>query len=123
MSLADLDLVNIDAVLEPSIFTCVSELMHDWKSCISLDPRRSVGETQELTCFTNLDIIPTHLPLPHLSILSKRPIFEAVAALPLHPVVCILELVPKLNGDSIVCKCEELLPQAIRFFFFPLLGE
>jgi hypothetical protein len=76
-----------------------------------------------LTRFADLNIIPTHLPFSHLSILGKRPVLEAVTTLPLHAIMCILELVPELHGDLVVRKSEKLLAKAIAFLLLPLFCE
>lgn len=72
---------------------------------------------------TNLNIIPTHHPLPHNTILIERPILEPIAALPLHPIMGILILVPELNGDLIISKREELFTQLVVVLFVPLPGQ
>lgn len=71
----------------------------------------------------NLNIIPTHLPFPHPPILSKSPVLKPIAALPLHPIVGILVLVPELDGNFVVRESEKFLAQAVGFFFFPLRGK
>lgn len=58
---------------------------------------------------SNLYIIPAHHTLPHPAILREGPILQAIATLPLHPVVGILVLVPELDSDLVVAKSEELL--------------
>lgn len=71
----------------------------------------------------NLNIVPTHLPLPHPPILSKSPILKPVASLPLHSIVGILILVPELHGNLVVRESEEFLAQAVGFFFLPFRCE
>lgn len=71
----------------------------------------------------DLDIISTHLPLPHAPILCERPVFEPVTSLPLHRIVAVLILVPELDGNLIVGPGEKLLAKAIIFLLFPLPGE
>lgn len=70
-----------------------------------------------------LDIVTTHLPLPHSSILRKRPVLEAIAALPLHTIFCILVLIPKLDRDLVCREREELFAQTIISLPLPFLCE
>lgn len=70
-----------------------------------------------------LDIVTTHLSLPHSSILRKRPIFETIAALPLHTILHVLILVPKLDRDLVCCECEELFAQTVVLLPLPFLCE
>lgn len=63
------------------------------------------------------------MPLPHLSVWGKGPILQAVAPLPLHAVVGILELIPELYGNFVVGKGKELLAQPVVLFPLPLLGQ
>ena len=72
----DLDFINIHALLEPPLI---------------------LGD---------LDIIPTHLPLPHTPILCKRPILQSITAFPLHLFMRVLILIPELDGDLVVGECE-----------------
>ncbi len=67
MSLADLHSVHINPALEPTL------------------------------AVFNLHIIPAHLPLPHQTILSKRPVLQSICAPPLARLI--LPLVPKLHSD------------------------
>lgn len=71
----------------------------------------------------NKDIIPTHLSLPHNALFIVRPILQAIAPLPLHPVVSILILVPELHGDLVVREGEELLAQTVVLLLVPLGGQ
>jgi hypothetical protein len=56
---------------------------------------------KSLTRFGDVDVVAAHLPLAHLSVLSKGPVFKAVAAFPLHPIMRVLELVPKLDSNFV----------------------
>lgn len=67
MPLRDVDRVDVDAVLEPTLRVRDS------------------------------DVVAAHLPLPHQSVLCKRPVLEPVRAPPLACVV--VPLVPELDGD------------------------
>ena len=58
--------------------------------------------------FGDLDIIPTHLPLTHNTILAKGPVFQTITALPLHTIMGILVFVPKLDRDFVVTEGEKL---------------
>ena len=82
---------------------------------------RSISEPASL--FPNNDIVTAHLPLPHLAILGKRPVFQPVTPLPFHAIVCILILVPELHSDFVILETEELLAQAIVLLLLPLGGE
>jgi hypothetical protein len=68
----------------------------------------------------NLDIIPTHLSLPHLAISRESPVLKPIAPLPLHSIRAILVLVPELHRDLVVGESEELFAQAVGLFFRPL---
>lgn len=70
-----------------------------------------------------LDIVTTHLSLPHSSILRKCPILEAIAALPLHTILCVLVLIPELDRDFVCCECEELFAQTVVLLPLPFLCE
>jgi len=93
MLLADLNQVHIHAVLEPSL---------------------RVRE---------LDIIATHLPLPHPPVLRKRPVLKTITTLPLHAIVGILILVPELDCDLVVGESEQLLAKLVALLLLPLLGQ
>lgn len=93
MLLRDVDSIHVHPILEPTLF------------------------------LRDLDIIAAHLPLPHSTILREGPVFEPVASLPLHPIVLVLVLVPKLHCNPVVCKSEKLLAQTIRLLFLPLGGQ
>ncbi|PPJ51943.1 hypothetical protein CBER1_09686 [Cercospora berteroae] len=67
----------------------------------------------------NFNIIPTHLPLPHDPLIIKRPILQAIAPLPLHPIILILILIPKLHRNTIFCKSEQFLSKLVVFHFSP----
>lgn len=69
----------------------------------------------------NLDVVSTHLALPHQAIFGKRPVLESVGAPPLARLI--VPLVPKLHGDLVVGEGEQLLAQAISLLLVPLLGE
>jgi hypothetical protein len=45
--------------------------------------------------FRNLNIVPTHLSLSHLSISRESPVLKPIAPLPLHSIRAITILVPK----------------------------
>lgn len=72
---------------------------------------------------TQKDIIATHLPLSHFTIIRERPVFEPIASLPLHLIMSILILIPELHGDLVICKGEQLLSKLIIVFLLPFLGE
>lgn len=76
-----------------------------------------------LTSFVNLDIIAAHVPLPHFAVLGEGPVLQAVAPLPLHAVMRILELIPELYSNLVVGKSEEFLAQPVVFLLLPLLGQ
>jgi hypothetical protein len=73
--------------------------------------------------FLDVDIIPTHLPLAHPPVRSKCPVLQAVAALPLHTICSILELIPELHGDTVLCECEQLFAQLVVMFAVPFIGQ
>lgn len=73
--------------------------------------------------FTQFDVISRHLALPHLTILRKRPILQPIASLPLHPIMLISVLVPKLHSDLIICERKQLLAKLIITFLLPFLCE
>lgn len=92
-----------------------------------------------LTSFTDLNVVPAHLALPHLAILRERPILEAIAPLPLHVVISILvfipgpvswrvphrdspSIAPELDSNLIVRESEKLLSQTVALLPFPFLG-
>ena len=93
MSLRDIHLINIHALLEPPLG------------------------------ILDLDVVPTHLPLAHSAILRKRPILQPITALPLHTIVAILVLIPELHRDLVIGESEELFAQAIRLLLVPLPCE
>jgi hypothetical protein len=68
----------------------------------------------------DLDIIPTHLSLPHPPVSRKSPVLKPVASLPLRSIRAILILVPKLHGNLVVRESEELFAQAVGLLFRPL---
>jgi len=72
---------------------------------------------------TNLYIIPAHLPLPHLAILSERPVFQPIASFPLVAIVGILVLVPKLDSDLVVCEGKQLFTETVVLFLLPFLRQ
>lgn len=96
MRLTDLDFVNVYAFFEPSIYTIVST-RDALKEATWVPEAESTCRTQWaelLTGFTDLDVVPAHLTLPHLAIFRKRPVLKAVAPLPLHTVMRILVFIP-----------------------------
>lgn len=66
-----------------------------------------------------LDVVPTHLTLPHYAILPKRPILKTITSLPLHAVVGIPILVPELHGNLVVREREQFLAKPIILLFLP----
>jgi hypothetical protein len=92
-----------------------------------------------LTSFTDLDIVTAHLTLAHLAVFRKRPVLETVTPLPLHAIVGILIFIPdsmscgtgrsryldlpKLDGNLVICKGEQLFPQTVALLFLPFLGQ
>jgi hypothetical protein len=70
-----------------------------------------------------LDIVPTHLTLPHYTILTKRPILKAITSLPFHAIVGILILIPELYCNFVVGEREQFLTQPIILFFLPFGGQ
>lgn len=123
MSLADIDLIHVHTVLEPSVCLYVSEDLPKISAC---GPGRRDSTSKKMwaiTCFINLDVIPAHVSLSHLSILCECPILETVTPFPLQAILHILVFIPKLDSDLVVCKSEELLSQAIITLLLPLLGE
>jgi hypothetical protein len=68
----------------------------------------------------NLDIIPAHLPLPHLAIGGKSPVLKSVAPLPLHSIRAILIFVPELHRYLVVRESKKLFAQTVGLFFRPL---
>lgn len=51
--------------------------------------------------FLNRQIIPTHLPLPHLSFCVKSPVFEAIAPMP-SAGLPVLIFIPELYGNLFI---------------------
>lgn len=77
-----------------------------------------------ITILPQQDLIAAHVSLPHLPRLAiKGPIFQAIASLPLHAVVFILEFIPELHRDLVVGECEQLLAKAVGLFFLPLVCQ
>lgn len=68
-------------------------------------------------------VIPRHHPLPHLTLTVKCPIFQTIAPLPLHPVLCILIFVPELHGDAVIGEGEQLFAETVGMLLFPLFGQ
>lgn len=68
----------------------------------------------------DLDIIPTHLSLPHPPVSRKSPVLKPVASLPLHSIRAILILIPELHGNLVVRESEELFAQAVGLLLHPL---
>ncbi|EAL85810.1 hypothetical protein AFUB_096040 [Aspergillus fumigatus A1163] len=69
-------------------------------------------------------VIPAHHSLAHLaSFPFKRPILEAVAALPAHPIFCVLILVPELHGNTVICESKKLLAESVIMFTLPFAGQ
>jgi hypothetical protein len=71
----------------------------------------------------DLNIISTHLPLAHDSILPERPVFESITALPLHAIMGILIFVPELDSDLVLSESEELLAQLVVLLLVPFPGQ
>lgn len=71
----------------------------------------------------NLDIIPAHLPLPHLAISRESPVLEPIAPLPFHFIRTVLVFVPELHGYLVFREREELFAQAVGLFFRPFGGQ
>jgi hypothetical protein len=69
------------------------------------------------------DIISTHLPLAHATIICERPVFEAIASLPFHSIVLVLVLIPELDSYLVVREREQLFTQAIGFLLLPFGGQ
>lgn len=73
--------------------------------------------------FCDLDIVAAHLSLPHSAVCRKGPVLKPVTPLPFHPVVCILILVPELDGDLVIPEGEEFFAQPVVELFVPLGGQ
>lgn len=82
-----------------------------------------IEEVLLFTSFLNFDVVAAHLSLAHLSIIGERPVLKTIASLPLHLIMRILVLIPKLHSNFFVSECEELLPQLITLLPLPLLSE
>jgi len=87
MLLRDIDNIDIDSILEPALFG------------------------------RDLNIVPAHLPLPHPTILCKRPVLEAITTLPLHFIMAVLVLIPELDSDFVVLESEQLFAQAAQKWY------
>lgn len=74
-------------------------------------------------CLRDLDIVATHLALAHAPILGKGPILQAIAALPLHPVMRVLILVPELHRNFVLREGEQLLAEGVVLFLVPFPGQ
>jgi hypothetical protein len=57
--------------------------------------------------FLNRQIIPTHMPLPHLSFCVESPVFEAIAPMP-STGLPVLIFIPKLYGNLLFRQDEFL---------------
>lgn len=96
MRFADLNIVDIYAVLEPPIYI----YQYTFQTGMS-ESSRSVELGGVHTSFTDLDVVSAHLSLPHLPVLRKSPVFETVASLPLHSIVRILIFIPDpVSGEG-----------------------
>lgn len=62
------------------------------------------------------NIIPAHHPLTHLALAIKSPVLKPVTALPTHPVLHVLILVPELYSNAILGKGKQLLAQTVVAF-------
>ena len=93
MLLRDVDSIHVHTILEPSV---------------------TLGD---------LDVITTHLPLAHPSIVGERPVLETIASLPLLAVMGILIFVPELNRYLVGSECEQLLSQAIILLLVPFSSQ
>lgn len=67
-----------------------------------------------------LQVIAGHLTLSHSAIFGKGPVFQAVAPLPLHPIVAIAVLIPELDGDLVVRESKQFLAKAVVVLLVPL---
>jgi hypothetical protein len=108
------DFINIDTILEPSF------------------------------SIRDLDIISTHLSLPHPSILLESPIFKTITSIPLPSLIVIF--IPKLDCDLgmdkclhcsccqgkrvhtlytylVICESKQFLPEPVSIFAGPFLGQ
>lgn len=92
---ADRNLININSFNKPSSFT------------IPILPKKH--------------IIATHHTLTHLSSLPiKGPIFQPITSLPSQLIISVLILIPELNRNAIITKCEKFLAQTITLLSRPL---
>ena len=62
-----------------------------------------------------LKVVSAHLALHHAAVLREGPVFETIATLPLHTIVCVLELVPELYSDLIVLESELQCASSTRY--------
>lgn len=72
----------------------------------------------------NRHVVAAHLPLPHPPVRRKRPVLQAVAAVPrLHSTNVYIVLIPKLHGNAVVRKGKEFLAQPVAVLAGPLALE
>ena len=90
MLLRDVDSIDIHSILEPALFG------------------------------RNINIITTHLPFAHTTIICESPVLQTITPLPLHPIVLILVLIPELHRNLVVGKGEQFFAQTIRLLLLPL---
>lgn len=77
----------------------------------------------------NRHVVAAHLPLPHPTVRRKRPVLQAVAAVPLPPTVFFfvttfgggvnIVLVPKLHSNAVFGKGKELFAQTVAVLTGP----
>jgi hypothetical protein len=70
----------------------------------------------------DLDVVTTHLPLAHLAIFGKSPIFETITSRPLAR-LSMLELIPELHSNLVVTKGEQFLAQTIFLLYRPFASQ
>jgi hypothetical protein len=70
----------------------------------------------------DLDVVTTHLPLAHLAILGKSPVFETITPHPFSG-LGVLELIPELHRDLVIAECEQLLAEAVFFLYRPFASQ
>jgi hypothetical protein len=94
MLFADIYSINVNPINEPSPFT--------------------------VPIWSKQQVIPAHHPLAHLARFPFiRPILEAVAALPAHPIFCVLILVPELHRNAVIRESKELFAESVTVFTLP----
>jgi len=107
MLLANVHRIDIYSVNEPST---LNSLLRN-RNAIAILPQQ--------------DIITTHHSLAHLATVRGiiSPILQPIASLPLHSIVRILILVPKLHGDLVVGEGEDLFAELVGLLLLPLGGQ